>query len=199
MKPLFWLLAVGAFLLGAGLVRGGGTAVSPEHLKDLVERQEALFKDIRRIETASADILEIKKTRDAKIYTLSDEELGMERKGAMDLHIFMERFRNDTLEVLEFYERALGMRATDPLQAIFGKALDEAVTVDWQDRPLEEVIEELQRNYKCQIDVRGDLDQRLVITLYGEMSLRSILSQIEEVWNAKFVFEGGTLWLVAAP
>lgn len=197
MSRTVLLLALGAFAAGVGLARGAGSGATAEQVKELVGRQEALFTDLRRIETAARDILEIKKTRDAKELTLTDEELQMERKGASDLHIFMERFRNDTLEVLAFYEGALGRRQVDPLVALLGKSLDEVVKLDWHDRSLEDVLGDLQDAYKIRIGLRGELDSQLVITLYGEMSLRSILSQIEEVWGARFVVEEGQLVLAA--
>lgn len=189
--------AAAAFLFGAVLSADEST---PAGLAtELTRRQRYLFKDLAKIERAVAGMQEIREMRDAKIYSLTPEERKLERKSRQDFHIFMERFRNDTLEVLEMYDRALKKEDyVDPLRRVFGRALREVVQVKWEEVPMEDVVSELANGYGVRMNVSGELDYRKTMTLSGDMSLQSILLYIENVWNAELVLKNGELWFERA-
>lgn len=192
----FWLpLAAGAaFLAGT---RFAGAKDDTDVVGELVRRQQALFADLEKIEQAARDIVEIRDMRASGQYVLNDEERKMERKGRTDFHIFMERCRNDTLETLAILDRATSdEHFVEPVRRMFGKALDEVVAVDWEERDLEDVIADLEAGYGVRMNVSGDLDYRKTLSLRGEMSLLSILLYIENVFDAKLVLRDGHLWFM---
>ena len=124
-----------AFLAGRQVA---GAAGDDDALEELAEHEERLLRDVAKIGQACEDVLEIRKMRESGQYVLNDEEKKMERQGREDFHIFMERFRNDTLEVLEILDAAAsGKSAVDPLRRVYGKALDQIVTVGWNDEELD--------------------------------------------------------------
>jgi len=191
------LLAAGLFALGHGLARGA--ADYGAICRELVERQQKLLKDVERIEQAAGDVVEIRKMRESGEFVLNDEEKKMERQGRMDLHIFMERCRNDTLEVLEILDRALGDGVyVEPLRQYFGDHLDEVVDVRWEEVGLEQVVEDLSEGYGVKLFVRGEIDQSKTMSLRGEMTLLSMLLYIENVFDAKLTAIDGHLWFVPA-
>jgi hypothetical protein len=190
------LLAVACFGSGSLLARAAGPL--DDDVKALRLRQETLRKDIVKIERASADVLDVQQTRD-RGFELNSEERGMEKRARLDFHIFMERYRNDTLETLSILDRLCGGKAEDPLKRLFGKALDDLVEVSWSDREFDAIVDELGDAYKVKFSVRGEYDSRLTMSLDGNFSLRSILDQIEEVYGMKLVVEGNEAVFVGAP
>jgi hypothetical protein len=186
-----------AFLGGMRLARGAG---DEDMLKELVGHEEKLLDDLKKIEQACKDVIEIRKMRESGEYTLNDEEKKMERQGREDFHVFMERFRNDTLEVLEILDAAAGTRhAVDPLRRVYRKALDQLVTVAWNDEELDLLLGEISQTYGVPIQISGEMDRRRTMSLSGEMSLLSVLLQIENVFEGKFVVRDGHLWLELLP
>jgi hypothetical protein len=197
MRRLLLALAVAAaFLGGARLARGAG---EDEAVKELLRHEELLLKDLRKIEQAVKDVVEIRKMRESGEFVLNDEERKMERQGREDFHIFMERFRNDTLEVLAILDVAVGGEAlADPLRRIYGKALDQPVKVDWSEEDLDMIIGEISEDYGVPIHIKGDLDRRKTFTLSGEMSLLAVLLQLENAFDGRFVAKDGQPWFVLA-
>ena len=191
-RLLLPLAGAAAFVGGARLAGGAG---DDEAMKDLLRHADLLLKDLAKIEQAVKDVLEIRKMRESGEFVLNDEERKMERQGREDFHIFMERFRNDTLEVLAILDAAVGGEAlSDPLRRIYGKALDQPVKVDWTEEDLDVIIGEVSEDYGVPIHIKGDLERRKTVTLSGEMSLLAVLLQLENVYDGKFVVQDGTLW-----
>jgi len=190
---LILFAALAAFVAGSGLA-GGETKVADDAAL-LVEHQRFLTGDLKRIDKAVKDVDEIVKLRATGLFVLNDEEKKMERSGRKDFHIFLERYRNDTLQVLAIYDRMLGKQLyIDPLRLHFGKSLDELVAVDWEEQALDEICDELSQGYGVNLYIRGNLDSRQTMTLNGEMTLLAILLQIENVFRAKLVEHDGELW-----
>jgi hypothetical protein len=189
------LLAVAAFLAGRGLAGDGdGTAAE---IRALVVRQKKLYGDLAKIEQAAKDIVEIREMRASGEFTLNDEEKKLERTARADFHIFMERYRNDTLRALAVLDRLLGKEQyVDPLRRKFGKAFDEPVAVRWNEVALDEIVSELVAAYGVKMFVRGEIDYRKTMSLEGEISLKAILLQIENVFDARLVERDGELWFV---
>jgi hypothetical protein len=199
MRRRAWLpAALAAFLGGIGLAGAGNP---DEALTALEEHQKLLRKDLQKIERACADIVELRRMRESGEYILNDEEKGLERQSRQDLHIFMERFRNDTLEVLEILDRAVAKKdIVDPLRRVYGKALDQVVSVSWEEEDLDMLVAELEEDYGVPLNISGEIDLRKTVSLNGQMSLLSVLLQLENVFDGKFVVkEGGHLWLVLVP
>lgn len=193
------LAVLAAFLLGTRLAPAADNDKDERAgvAAELLKRHKLLAGDLRRVQSAVKDVLEIRKMREEGGYVLNDTEKSMERKGRQDFHIFMERIRNDTLEVLEIYERVLKKQAyVDPLRKKLGRALNELVEVNWQDQPLEDIVAEICSGYKVRINVSGDIDYRKTMSLNGQMSLLSILLYIENVFDAKLVVRNDELWFV---
>ena len=117
-----------AFLIGYQVVHGG-EGHGPV-AQELLQRQEKLMGDLRRLATARKELIEVMATRASGEFILSREEEKLERTSRVQLHIFMERYRNDTLETLAMYERVLGKRKKkDILETTFGKTLTDIVSV----------------------------------------------------------------------
>lgn len=186
---------VAAFLLGTRLARGGAGEESV--VPGLRRHEDLLLKDLAKIEQACKDVVEIRQMRESGEFVLNAEEKKLERQGREDFHIFMERFRNDTLEVLEILDHAAAQEDfVDPLRRIYGKALDEPVTVAWNDEDLDVLVGEISADYGVPIQISGEMDRRKTVTLSGEMSLLAVLLQLENVFDGKFVVKDGKLWLV---
>lgn len=197
MRRVLLLAAVAAaFLCGVRFARGA----SDDDLRSLVDHEDLLLRDLNKIEQACKDVIEIRKMRESGEYVLNDEEKKMERQGREDFHVFMERFRNDTIEVLEILDAACGGRETkDPLRRIYGKRLDQVVKVAWSEEDLDVLIADLSDGYGVPINVSGEMDRRRTLSLSGEMSLLAVLLQVENVYDGKFVVRDGNLWLVLIP
>ena len=187
------IAAAAAFFIGAGIAGGG-----PKRLviaQDLAKRHDYLLGDLGKIEMAIKHIKEFQEVRESQKYVLTSEEKKLAKKARIDFHIFLERVRNNTLQVLAEYDRLLGKpRYVDPLRQIFGKTLDEKVAVDWSDEDLEAIVDQLTDGYNVKMYVRGNIDARKMMTLKGEMSLLSILLQIENVFDARLILKNGHLW-----
>jgi len=183
-----------AFLVGSQLAGGAPKrAVGPELLK----RQKKLFKDLDKIRMAAKDIVELREIRESGKYILNHEEKKLEKKSRMDFHIFMERARNDTLEVLRIYDRVLNKQDyIDPIRRYFGRALDEIITVNWDEEAIEDVVNEIADAYNVKLHIAGDLDYRKTISLNGEMSLLAVLLYLENLWDAQLTIRNGKLWFV---
>jgi len=183
-----------AFLVGSQLAGGAPKrAVGPELLK----RQKKLFKDLDKIRQATKDIVELREIRESGKYILNDEEIKLEKKSRMGFHIFMERARNDTLEVLRIYDRVLKKQDyIDPLRRYFGRALDEIISVNWDEEAIEDVVGEIADAYNIKLNISGDLDYRKTISLNGEMSLLAVLLYLENLWDAQLIVKGGKLWFI---
>ena len=194
MRRWMPILALAAF--AAGLA--GGAEDTAEEIKALVVRQKTLYRDLAKIERAVNDMDEIAKMREEGIYVLNAEEKKLEKKAKEDFQIFMERYRNDTLRQLAILDRLLGKEQyVHPLRKRFGKALDETVLVSWNEKALDEIVEELIAGYGIQMWIKGDIDIRKTMSLEGEMSLMAILLQIENVFDARLVESEGHLWFVS--
>jgi hypothetical protein len=198
MRRWFVALAVlAAFLLGTRLAPAADNDESAGVAAELLKRHKLLANDLRRVQKAVKDVVEIRQMRAQGGFVLNDTEKSMERQGRQDFHIFMERIRNDTLEVLEIYERVLNKQAyVDPIRKKLGRALYELVAVDWREQPLEDIVAEISAGYKVRINVSGDIDYRKTMSLNGQMSLLSILLYIENVFDAKLVVRNDELWFV---
>ena len=185
--------AIAAFFFGARIAGGG-----PKRLaiaQNLAKRHDFLLGDLKKMEKAIEDFKDFRETRESQKYVLTSEEKKLEKKARIDFHIFLERVRNNTLQVLAEYDRLLGKpRYVDPLRKIFGKTLDEKVAVDWSDEDLEAIVDQLTDGYNVKMYVRGNIDARKMMTLKGEMSLLSILLQIENVFDARLILKNGHLW-----
>ncbi len=183
-----------AFLGGARLARSAGD--DQELVKTLAHQQGLLAGDLKKIEQACKDVVEIRQMRQSGQFVLNDEEKKLERQGREDFHIFMERLRNGTLEALEILDRAVNQEDfVDPLRRIYGKALDGPVPVSWDEEDLDVLVGELSEAFGVQINLSGEMDRRKTLTLNGEMSLLAVLLQIENVFNGRFVVKEGNLWL----
>jgi hypothetical protein len=199
MRPLLVLaLAAGAFVLGAGLADGG---TPPATLaKTLQRKQRVLYKDLKKIEAASKDIVELRKLRETGEFVLNDEEKKLEKQARKDFHIFMERIRNNTLEVLAILDRELGKEAyVDPLRRVFGKSLYKTIEVSWDEAGLDQVLDDVKEGYGVQIFIKGNVDIRRTMSLAGEMTLLAVLLQCENVFDAKIEMRDGNLWFVNVP
>ncbi|MCK6461733.1 MAG: hypothetical protein L6Q95_17775 [Planctomycetes bacterium] len=198
MRRLFLPAALAAaYLAGLTLARGEGDESA---IKELLSHEELLLQDLKKIEQAVKDVLEIRKMRESGQFVLNDEEKKLERQGREDFHVFMERFRNDALEVLAILDAAVeGKSAVDPLRRVYGKALEQLVTVAWNEEELDLLLGEISQTYGVPIHTSGEMDRRRTMSLNGEMSLLSVLLQIENVFDGKFVVRDGHLWLVLVP
>ena len=192
------LAAAAAFWAGAGLAPLAPGGEPPETVAKVLQRkQRALRKDLSKIEKAASDILELRAMRESGKYILNSEEKKLEKQGRMDFHIFMERIRNNTLEVLALLDGELGREAyVDPLKKIFGKALYKAVQVGWDEAGLEDIVDDLKEGYGVDFFIKGDIDVRRTMSLRGNMTLLAILLQIENVYDAKLIVKKGHLWFV---
>jgi hypothetical protein len=197
------LLALAAFAAGRGLAGdgdGGGAGDggrAAADIRTLVARQKRLYGDLAKIEQAVKDMNEIRQMRESGQFVLNDEEEKLEKRAKVDFHIFMERYRNDTLRVLAVLDRLLGKEQyTDPLRKRFGKAFDDPVKVEWNEVALDEIVSELVAAYGVKMFVRGEVDSRKTMSLEGELSLKAILLQIENVFDAQLVERNGELWFV---
>jgi hypothetical protein len=183
-----------AFLLGSQLA--GGAPKRPVG-QELLSRQQRLFADLDKMRQAAKDIVELRDVRESGKYVLNHEEKKLEKKSRMDFHIFMERSRNDTLEVLRILDRVLKKQDyVDPIRRHFGRALDEIITVNWDEEAIEDVVSEIASAYNVRLNISGDLDYRKTISLNGEMSLLSVLLYLENLWDAQLVLKGGKLWFI---
>jgi hypothetical protein len=195
------ILALAAFAAGRGLAgdgdgKGEGAAAAAE-IRALVARQKKLYDDLAKIEQAVKDMNEIRQMRESGEFVLNDEEEKLEKRAKVDFQIFMERYRNDTLRVLGVLDRLLGKEQyTDPLRRRFGKAFDDPVRVEWNEVALDEIVSELVAAYGVKMFVRGEVDARKTMSLEGELSLKAILLQIENVFDAQLVEREGELWFV---
>ena len=206
MRVLVALLALLAFFLGSGLAQDRPDRQPepdvdkkdiPAVAKLLKKRQQALLGDLKKIARASKDIKELREQRESGKFVLNKEEIKLEKSAQMDFHIFMERIRNNTLEVLALYDRVLGKEAyVDPLRKIFGKSLYQTVAVNWDEQGIEDIVDELVDGYGVKMYIKGNVDGRRTMNLTGEMTLLSILLQIENVFNAKLTLKNGALWFV---
>lgn len=197
MKYLVAVFAAGAFLLGSNVAQGEGAKNNTKIAKLLYTRQKDLFKDLVKIERANKDIVELRKLRDAGEFVLNEEERKLEKQARKDFHIFMERIRNNTLDVLAIYDRELGKEAyIDPLRKIFGKSLYSTVQVNWDEQGMDEIVDELVAGYGVKMYIKGNVDIRRTMSLQGKMTLLSILLQIENVFDARLVYRNDTLWFM---
>jgi hypothetical protein len=183
-----------AFLVGSQLA---GSAPKYPVGRELLKRQKKLFLDLDKIRMAAKDVVELRDIRESGKYILNHEEKKLEKKSRMDFHIFMERARNDTLEVLRIYDRVLKKQDyVDPIRRKFGRALDEIITVNWDEEAIEDVVGEIADAYNVRLNISGDLDYRKTISLNGEMSLLAVLLYLENLWDAQLVVKDGNLWFI---
>jgi hypothetical protein len=188
---LFSLLA---FLIGYQVVHGGeGRGPLAQ---ELLQRQEKLVQDIERMSTARKELIEVMETRSSGEFILSKEEEKLERTSRVQLHIFMERYRNDTLEILAMYEKVLGKtKKRDLLEETFGKTLTEVVSVGWTEQGLEELMDEINEGYNVAIFIKGNVDLSLTMSLRGDMSVAAIFEHIRNTFRVKLIQDDGELWL----
>lgn len=193
MKLVVAILAVGAFFLGSTVAQEPPDKIA----KLLFTRQKDLFRDLEKIARASKDIKELRETRESGKFILNEEERKLERSARKDFHIFMERIRNNTLEVLAIYDRELGKEAyIDPLRKIFGKSLYSTVQVNWDEQGMDEIVDELIEGYGVKMFIKGDINVGRTMSLQGNMTLLAILLQIENTFDAKLIHKNDTLWFV---
>ena len=129
---------------------------------------------------------------------MTPAELRLEKRAKKDLHIFMERYRNNTLEALDIYDELLGLKVQDLLTHIFGKAVDRVVEVEWSDWSFDEIADELSESYGVDLFVKGSVMSRKTMSLEGRMTLRAILDHIENRFGAKLVLDEGEAWFAPA-
>jgi hypothetical protein len=184
--------AVVAFVVGMQLA--GGKTEYGDVAKGLVERQKKLFGDIERIEQARKDLLEVMATRKEGKFILNKEEIRLEKSSRSHLHIFMERFRNDTLETLALYDRLVANKALGVLEAAYGKKLTEIVEVAWREEGLEAISDQLGEAYGVNLFIKGNVDVNRTMSLVGEMSLAAIFEHIANTFQVKVINDDGELW-----
>ncbi len=183
-----------AFLVGYQIVNGG-EGHGPV-AQELLQRQEKLMADLQRMATARKELIEVMETRSSGEFILTREEEKLERTSRVQLHIFMERYRNDTLETLAMYERVLGKRKKrDLLATSFGTPLTEIVSVGWTEQGLEEVMDEINDGYNVAIFIKGNVDVSRTISLRGDMSVAAIFEHIRNTFRVKLIEDDGELWL----
>lgn len=193
LRVVVWIAVVAAAgAAGAGV--GGLSRI--EVAEELARRHEWLHGDLQRLEQAARDLEYVAQVKADPDLVMVAEDVVLERRGRLDIHVFLERYRNDTLEVLEVLENTLEKRAyVDPLERRFGKALHELVAVDWNDVSLDQMVGEISDVYEIRLNMDAVFDTRKTMTLRGEMSLLSILLQIENTLGAELRVEsGGELW-----
>ena len=163
----------------------------------LKKRQAKLYEDIRKIERAAKDWTEIQAMRKSGEFVLNKFELKMEKEGKQDFHIFMERYRNDTLDTLVILDRIVGKQAyVDPLRRVFGDKLDETVEVAWVDMQVHDIADELSRAFKVKIEVEGQFDNEKSISFNGRMTVLAALLQLETLFDVDLRVDEDTLVLV---
>jgi len=197
MRRTVLLLAaiVAAFVAGADLA--GGAPDRTGIAKKLWRRQRLLMRDLLRVEKAVKDVAELREMRESGEFVLNAEEKKLERQARQDLHVYMERARNDTLETLAILDRLLEKQQyVDPLHRLFGNALDEVVRVAWDEQDLETVVAEISEGYNVPINIGGEINYRRTLSLHGEMSLLSVLLYLENMYDAKLVVRGDHVWFV---
>ena len=189
------ILAAVAFVVGAAMAKPASEK-DLRFVKELTRRDAWLKKDVKKVETAIRDIKEIMAMEATGKFVLNETEKKMASQGRKDLHIYTERIRNDTLEILALYDVALNKpRYQEPLRRVFGKSLDEVVKVEWFGEEIDAVIAEIADGYGVEIETRGEIELKKTMSLEGEMSLLSILLYIENTYDAKLVYEKGKLYL----
>ena len=181
-----------AFVVGMQLA--GGKTAYDEVAKELVDRQKKLFGDIERIEQARKDLLEVMATRKAGTFVLNKQEIRLEKSSRSHLHIFMERFRNDTLETLALYDRLVTKTERGVLEVAYGKRLNQIVEVAWRERALDEIADELIGAYGVKLFIKGNVDINRTMSLIGEMSLAAIFEHIQNTFQVKIINDDGELW-----
>ena len=191
------LLACLALAFGAGRAlaqsksKPSGVAVA----EILRKRHTKLMEDVAKIEKAGKDFLEIQAMRETGKYVLNRYELKMEKEGRMDFHIFMERYRNDTMETLDLLDRLLGKQAyVDPLEKVFGERLDDQLEINWNDVNLQDVVDELAGQFNARVEIDGFPEEGLTISFRGKMTLLAAVLQIENLFDVRMRIEGKTLW-----
>jgi len=192
-RALFVLGAIAAFAAGRALADPAPTAI----VEKLRTRQAKLMEDVDKIQRAAADWTEIQQMRATGEFVLNRWELKMEKEGRMDFHIFMERYRNDTLETLAVLDRLLGKEAyVDPLRHVFGDSLEERLDIAWNDVNLQDVVDWLGERFKAQVGIDGLPEEGLTITFRGNMTLLAAVLQIENLFGVRMRVEGKKLYYV---
>ena len=182
-----------AFLAGRALANKHNDPI--EIAKLLRKRHVKLMEDVTKIQKAGKDFLEIQAMRATGKYVLNRYELKMEKDGRMDFHIFMERYRNDTLETLALLDKLLGKQAyIDPLRRVFGDRLDEQVEIDWDGENLQDIVDSLAEEFRADIDIDGFPEDGLTINFKGKMTLLAAILQIENLFDVRIRVEGKKLW-----
>ena len=193
----FALLAVLVAAFAGGRALAKPKLAPADIAAELRKRHTKLMEDVTKIERAGSDFLEIQEMRATGKYVLNEWELKMEKSGRVDFHIFMERYRNDTLETLTLIEKFLGKEAyVDPLRRVFGEKLETPLEIAWDDVGLEDVIDELKDRFNADIDIDGDIEMGLTINFEGEMTLLAAVLQIENLFDVRIRVEGKKLWFV---
>ena len=181
-----------AFLLGAHLAEG--EPANADLPKELVRRQKYLFTDLAKIERAVKGVNEIREMRATGEFVLNSYERKLEKTSRKDFHIFMERFRNDTLETLDLYDRLVTHKERSVLEVAYGKKLGEVVEVAWRERALDEIADELIGAYGVKLFIKGNVDVNRTMSLVGAMSLTAIFEHIQNTFQVKIINDDGELW-----
>jgi hypothetical protein len=191
-------LVTAAFIAGHALAAKHRKKPSPvEIVATLRKRHAKLMEDVAKIEKAGKDWTEIQEMRATGEYVLNRYEKKMEKDGKMDFHIFMERYRNDTLETLALLDRLLGKEAyVDPLRKVFGDALEKRLDIDWENVNIDDVTHWLSENFDAEVAVDGIPEQGLTISFRGNMTLLAAVLQIENLFDVRMRVEGEKLWFV---
>jgi len=203
MRTRALLLLVLATLSGTAFVAGRSLADIEDKQKQagtialLKKRQAKLYEDIKKIERAAKDWTEIQAMRKTGDFVLNKYELKMEKSGKQDFHIFMERFRNDTLDTLAILDRIVKKEAyVDPLRSVFGDKLAEIVEIEWVDMSIEDIADELVGNFRVKIGIQGEFEHQKSISFNGKMTVLAALLQLETLFDIDLRVEGDKLWLV---
>jgi len=191
-------LLAGAFLAGRAIAAKNKKKPTPtEIVETLTKRHAKLMEDVEKIQKAGKDWTEIQEMRATGKYVLNRYEKKMEKDGKMDFHIFMERYRNDTLETLALLDRLLGKEAyVDPLRAVFGDALDDRLDIDWENVNLESVAGTLSRQFDAKVEIDGLPEEGLTINFRGNMTLLAAVLQIENLFDVRIRVDGDKLYFV---
>ncbi len=189
------LAIVAAFVCGA---RSASSEPKPKYAgvpEEFLRRHKLLAGDLKKIRRAARDLNDIRAQIKAGFTYLNETEREMQRDGRKDFHIFMERARNDTLEVLALYERALKLRTyVDPLEELFGKSFSKVVEVAWEDIELDDILDELSEAYGVTMLAKGEFEDNVSVSLTGEMTLQAIIYYVESQWDVRAVVKGKEIW-----
>ena len=84
------------------------------------------------------------------------------------------------------------------LRKEYGESKPLKDAINWDEQGIEDIVDDLIDGYGVKMYIKGNVDGRRTMNLTGEMTLMSILLQIENVFDAKLTLRDGALWFVRA-